>query len=281
MSDILKKAVLVKLSISVFNPKRQDQKVTNEVLIQRKAKREAGNWIKNLINPDHITKVMNVAQRARLKNYDLSMAWESEGWRILPITLYQDYQDKIREFKKEFQQEVDYFLKNYPSYIDEAKIALNGMFNLKEYPSIEIVKDKFDFTIDVLPVPSGDDFRLTLGDGDMSEIRENVNKQVEQAVMQANRDLWQRVATPIKRMIDRLSKADAIFRDSLISNIKDIVSLIPDLNITDDIELVKISQEIKDSLTVYDTDILRENKDVRQEALQKAENLLKKMEGYI
>jgi hypothetical protein len=278
--DILTKAILVKLSIRQFNPKRQDAKTTREVLVEKQAKSSAGAWIKNLVDPRTLEAITSTAMGARQKHYFLSLPWQDEGWRILPVTMYQKYQDTLRDCKKSFEGQVEKFLLKYPEYIQEARTALNGMFNPLDYPPVQIIRSKFGFTIDFAPLPAGSDFRVTLANDELATIQADVDKRVQEATEQAVKDLWHRLADPVKHMVTKLSDSDAIFRDSLIENVKEIVALIPALNLTADPKLAQIARECEE-LTAYEPEDLRGKKAIRQEAADRAVELLKKMEGYL
>lgn len=278
---IIEKALLVRLSISIYNPKRQDKKITNEVLTQRQAGKDAGKWIKNLIDPKKLDKIINLSQKARLENYKFSLPWDNEGFRILPITTFTDYQSKIRELKKEFQTETENFINNFPAYVEEAKKALNGMFNASEYPSIKTLKDKFDFNIDFSPLPASDDFRINLKSDDLEEMRKNIDDRVTKALESANRDLWNRLKTPIEHLLNALKEDDKKFKNASFENIKEIVSIIPALNVTDDPNFKIVCNEIENTILNVTPDDVRENKALRKSTAQETENILKKMEGYL
>lgn len=280
MENIITKAIKVKLSISQYNPSRRDRKITNEVLEERKAGHAAGKWVKNLIDPKVLDEINSIAMQARLKHYSLSLPWQDEGWRILPITMFNQYQQVMREFNKEFQQAVERFLQKYPQYIEEAKRALNGMFNSNDYLNAAEIKTKFDFNIDFDPLPCGDDFRVTLQDDELYKMQQDVEARVKKATEQAVIDLWRRLSDPVKKMVEKLNDSDAIFRNSLVDNITEIVNLIPVLNITEDKELEKLAQECK-KLTVLNPDILREDKTMRTKTAQEADKLYQKMKGYL
>ena len=110
MDSIYTKSVLCKISISQFNPRRSDSKITKEVLEQRNASKEAGGWFKNLIDPKAIDPITAKGMQARAKHYELTLPWADEGYRILPITLYERFRKEIHKSKSEFENEVERLL---------------------------------------------------------------------------------------------------------------------------------------------------------------------------
>lgn len=280
MSELLNKVVLCKVSISVFNPKRQDTKVTHEVLEERNATSAAGKWVKNLIDPKALDGVVRVSQRARIESYNLSLPWSDEGYRILPITVFMDYQKTMRECRQKFEKEVEDFLSQWDRHVLEAKQSLNGMFNPLDYPTKEQVTEKFAFSVDILPLPTGQDFRVTLPEEEMEKMKADVEMTVKNAEQAAMKDLWRRLSTPIRHMVDRLSQDDSIFRDSLIDNVKDIIRIVPSLNISNDPMLVQLNAECR-KLIQHDPETLRLNRDLRRDVASQAREILKKMESYL
>jgi hypothetical protein len=279
--NILNKAVLVKLSISQYNPRRTDDKITREVIDNHGAKRDAGIWVKNVIDPKTLSGVGNSAVKIRSTHYRLSLPWADDGVRILPTTMYTVYQDEMRKCKKEFDANVTEFINKYPQYVEEARKALNGMFNESDYPGIMTLREKFGIAMDFRPLPSGSDFRVTLAKDDLADMQQNVDKRVHDAVNDAMKDLWQRLAQPIRHMIERLKDPDTVFRNTIVDNLKEIIDVIPSLNIVDDKELTAMVKECKEKLLKHTPEDLREVKEIRIDVKNQAEKLLKKMEGYI
>lgn len=281
METILNKAVLVRLSISQFNAKRQDGKTTAEVLRDKQAGASAGVWVKNLIDPKSLDVITSTAQKARQEHYRLSLPWADEGWRILPTAMFSKYQDSIRIFHTKFDGEVEKFLGEYPQHVETAKTALNGMFNPMDYPQVPVLRSKFGMKIDVAPLPCGKDFRVTLASDELANIQADVDARVKEATAQAVKDLWTRLAQPVRAMVNRLSEPDAIFRDSLLDNLEDILDLIPELNVTGDATLTALAQECRAKLGGLKVEDLRADKNFRKATSQQADELLKKMEGYL
>lgn len=279
--NILTKAMLVKLSISQFNPRRQDARMTSKVLSDQQAKKSAGVWMKNLIDPEKLEGISRLSMSARQDHYRLSLPWQDEGWRILPSTMFIKYQDKMRQNRNKYDQAVELFLSHYPQYVEEARAALNGMFNPNDYPTLTAVKGKFGFNVDVSPLPSGSDFRVTLASEELEKLQANVDQRVQDATAAAMRDLWQRLADPVKHMAECLKQPDKIFRDSLVENVKEILDIVPGLNVVEDSRLTDMTREIKEKLSKVSPDALRVNKTYRQETAETAEDLLTRMKDYI
>ena len=80
-------------------------------------------------------------------------------------------------------------------------------------------------------------------------------------------------------MHEKLADEDAIFRDSLIGNIEELVSILPDLNVADDPNLAKLTENIQENICRFDADILRNNKEARKEAVMASKDILNTIES--
>lgn len=54
--------------------------------------------------------------------------WSDEGDRLLPAHFYFELTTQMREFERAFSQSVEEFLEVYPSYIEQVRPELNGLF---------------------------------------------------------------------------------------------------------------------------------------------------------
>lgn len=82
-----------------------------------------------------------------------------------------------------------------------------------------------------------------------------------------------------------LTKAAAavatVFRDTLVGNIRDLVKLMPSLNVTEDPALDQFRREIEDTLMKYTADTLRLSTRARTETAAAANNILQRMKDFM
>jgi Zn finger protein HypA/HybF involved in hydrogenase expression len=70
------------------------------------------------------------------------------------------------------------------------------------------------------------------------------------------------------------------FHDTLVSNVQDMIALVPKLNLTNDPEITRISVEMS-ALTKVSPDTLRSSVEVRAATAAKAAAIAKSMAAYI
>ena len=128
--------------------------------------KKAGRYNKRLFcEAPKLDEIQSIAGRIRNYFYRVTLPWSDEDWRPLPAELYFEFQAQMRDFATEFRYAVDEFLDAYDSYVKEAQPMLGNLFRLKDYPSAEKLKEKFDFRPEILPIPTGDDFPRQLVGG--------------------------------------------------------------------------------------------------------------------
>ena len=276
-----KKAVLVTLSLSTFSPRKTDKRATRQVLTQHAAASDGGRFIKNLLPDEAIEPIQKLDGELRQFHYDNTVPWGDEGQRLLPILRYETYTERMRRSRAQRESLVQRFLENYESWVKGAASRLSGLHNPGDYPAREDVAKKFQFKLHCQPVPDAGDFRVDVANEELDALRSSVNERLAEAARLAHQDLCRRLAQPLAAMVERLFQPDAVFRDTLVGNLHQIVDLIPALNITGDAQLETVRQRVLADLSHYTPDQLRENKHDRKAAAAKAQAILEQMSGFL
>jgi hypothetical protein len=275
------KAMLVQLTISQWTGRKKDKKITQATNRHYGADNNAGFYSKALI-PKEATKELNqIVSEARTFHYENTLPWKDNGERLLPTKNYLDYTGKMQEFANRFDTQVKAFLAIYPDLINQACETLNQMFDPADYPTIQKLESRFAFSTQINPVPCGEDFRVDLATEEVNRIRQQIEGQLQKAQADAMASLWQRLYEVVDKMAYRLSDEKAIFRDSLVGNVKDLVDLLPKLNIADDPALERLGEEIKQTLCATPPIVLRKVPAIREQTADHANNILTKMDHYM
>ena len=164
---------------------------------------------------------------------------------------------------------------------EDARILLNGMFNEMDYPTVEDMRTKFAIELETLPLPSAEDFRVTLANGEVARIQREIETRLQREFLKSNQDLWNRLRLAVDNMALRLGNPEGRFHDSLIGNLQAIVELVPKLNVTGDENLEKISATCADTLTGYDPRALRDDPGLRAKVAAQAKEISSIMDAYM
>lgn len=284
------KALLVKFSTTQWIGERFDKKITQEIE-EAHHTNNAGRFNKSLVTKEALLKSKQARNTARTFVYTQTLPWSDEGWRMLPSLNYLPFTQELRKITQEIETADQTFLGRYDDYKNEAQARMNSLYNPKDYPTIDRLKDKFSTSIEYRPIPDSTDFRVDLDPEEIETIGADLDTRVKEATEAATKDLWERLYNAVNHMEEKLNDPKAIFRDSLVTNLKDLTDLLTRLNITNDPDLERMRKEIEARLTQVNPEDLRP-KDTdrpvdkaakannRKQTAQEAKEILESMEAY-
>jgi hypothetical protein len=260
------RALLVSLNIREWRGRRRDRDVTERVANEHGADRHAGCYTKALVPKRFLAKIAQVRSEARTHHHELTLPWCDEGLRILPVDLHLEYMQDFRGLRARFNLAVADFLDAYDDAKAAARVSLGSLYREEDYPSSLMLQDAFSFEVRPQPLPTGEDWRIDLPEATVESIRLELEHRIEEARNLAVADLYKRLAGVVSRMATTLAEPDKIFRDSLVTNVRDLCDLLPYLNIAEDPALASLSDEIARRLAALDTTQLRHDPASRQAA---------------
>lgn len=275
-ASLTEKALLVTLNISQWTAKKYDKKATKEVNDNHGAT-DAGRFNKALISKGHLKNIETIANEARSFHNTNTLPWGDNGERLLPSANYFEYCQAIAKLKNRFDAHVREFCQDYPRMIDEARRQLNGLFNETDYPAN--VADKFSVKETFMPVPDSADFRLNLNSQEVEGLRATIESEVNGRFATAQKGIYERISKQLNAMHERLSDKDKVFRDTLFENLRELIDLLPRLNIADDPNITALTDELK---SVYaDPAAVRTNTMLRAEKAAQVEDILNNLNGFL
>lgn len=286
--SLTERAMLIALNISQWAARKHDRKISDEVAKAHGARRDSsdvGRYNKVLIAKEHLKPIQDIVGSARKQHEFLTLPWSDEGSRILSAEGYLLYAEQFRVYKDKFQAAVSNFLDIYDSCLSEAQVRLNSMFRPEDYPTRTQLAAKFSFDTKVTPLPSAEDFRVTsLGQEDLHKIRREIEERVKTEIAAAAKDPWRRIYDAVTHVSARLKeydgKAKGSFRDSLIGNLRELVAVLPSLNITGDGGLSVMAERLDSDLCQWEAQALRESDSLREQVAASADSILKQMAEY-
>lgn len=285
--NITEKGMLTNLTIRQWAAVREDKKVSEEVAKQHGATRKVGRYMKDLIGRDvaELARVREAASALRQFHYTMTLPWSDEGSRLLPSATYFDYAGGIAERKNAFESAVAAFEKAYPDLKAAAEQKLNGLFDEADWPTPEVFRSKFSVRLRVFPLADASDFRVKLGSEEEELVRKQITTSMMASLSGAMADVFTRLKTCVGDLMERLARYEVdpqgktvrTFRDSAVTNLRELVALVPKLNILNDPHLRELTEQIDQMLCQREAQELRDNYITRQKTVEDAAGLLKKL----
>ena len=269
------RAMLAQLSISQWTARKQDKAVTAEVE-KAHAAHDSGRFNKDLVNKVLLETIRVIAGKVREYHYKMTLPWNANGAWLLPSSMFMEYTGQIRVFKAEFDKAVRDMLSQYPTEVQAARNRLGTMYDPGDYPDPSTLRDKFSINVEFTPMPDAQDFRISVSEDALDELRTSVTQAVANRQAQAVKACYARIEDVVSKIYERLSIPDALFKDSLITNAIELCQVLDGLNITDDPGITAICQEIRDKLLMPPS-VLRSNANARAQTASAAQDILSKL----
>jgi hypothetical protein len=281
--SIASSAMLVELSISTWTARKLDKKVSTQVDLDNGAKTKVVNANKNLMaGTGVLDTIVKYAANARAWHLSQTLPWTDNGSRLLPMSNFVNYKKQLGELEANYEALVDKFIIAYPNLVSAAAFQLGTLFDRNEYPDESSLKKKFKFTYSFFPVPTAGDFRIDINEEAKAEIMANCNSAYQDRLNNAMREAWSRLHECLSRMSERLTdNADGsrkIFRDSLVENGVELVTMLKHLNITQDPKLELARRELQSAIGAHDLDSLRDNSNAREAVKMRVDSILSKFD---
>jgi len=277
--SISSSAMLVELNISVWTGRKFDKGVSQEIDTAKHTTTRAGNYSKRLFADEPIfDAIQKYTGNARTYHYHATMPWSDSGLRLLTTAMFFDYQREITAMEQEFNTLVEQFITNYDKLVIQAQMKLGTLFNADDYPPVEMIREKFKFSVKFAPVPEVGDWRVNVGQEAEAILKESYANYYQSNLESAYADVWERTHEALARMSEKLSgDKKQIFRDTLVSNVMDMVDLLEKFNVTSDPKMRAAKHKLESVMLGITPDALREDDHLRLDVKGKVDSLIKEL----
>lgn len=281
IKNLNERAMTVELRISRWTARKHDRKVSAEVAANHGAGGtgdDIGRYNKILISREALKEIDRIASRARVLHYHYTLPWHDSGPRLLSARLFQRYSEKMRPLHEAFNVECEKFIDAYPTLVEDARLRLNGLFDEDDYPSHPDIKRRFAFEFEFGVLPQSGDLRLDIGSEHLENVRSEIERRVIERFSNATKEIWTRVHDAVAHVRDRMESYDpeakGKLHDSVIENLRELVAVLPALNIQDDPALERVRKKLEGSLCKVEIKDLRNDAKKREETRKKASSIL-------
>lgn len=279
---LIERAMVMNLSIGIWQGYRLDKAASAKVTAEAGAAGDAARVNKHLVPKDALAPIVTAAGAIRTHFYENTLPWRDNGDRLMTRKLYMGFIQRHERLVSDYLATVDKFLaEGYPSALEQAEFRMGTMFNRDDYPPISELRRKFHATLDIDAITTADDFRVQIDEEHVNKVRASMEQAAERRVNTAMQEVWRRLAEVIGKFHERMDDPDAVFRDSLVKNIGDLVELIPGLNVLDDPNIEAVRQSVMKRIAGVDPKDIRKDPAFRQELAGEAKEIMARMSGFM
>jgi len=287
ITSLATSGILVHIEVKSWSATKQDEEISDEVNIAKKADRNAGRFVKNLLAD---VKEHKDCLRDRAAWYNWiqreTFAWAG-AWRYLPNPRIPQFMRDYASRKQHTEKLVDDLIAALPTAISNMAFTLGDAFKREDYPTDEEVRSKYGVTLFTNEVPVGD-FRNKLANDLADDLQKHytqqaqrwaqdiANKQVEQLV-----DLMQRISKccEVETVIDPKKGVKVVRRklyDSTIERALELCDTFKDFNIMNDGKLEAARASLQSVLRCVNIEALKQSDSMRTRVKTEVDDILSK-----
>ena len=272
MSGPIERACLVaNLQIRCWLGYRFDRGASDQLTSEASAAKDVARVNKHIVPKEFLQAIISARSGVQTQFYTETLPWKDNGDRLITRAGFMPFIEKHQASVATFNEAVEKFLtQDYLTAQDQAQFRMGSLFKPDDYPTVSELRHKFGVNLDIDSVSKAHDFRL-----------ENNEAAMQARVTQAVGALWKKLADPLEHYAEKLAEPDAIFRDSLVGNLREMAELIPSLNFTEDENLEAIRVQIAEQLAGWDASDLRKDKAARAQVGAAAQGILDSMRGFM
>src|SRR4030042_2428587 len=152
MENMFEKGCLIQLSISKWGGVK---KISDSQLAQMTDVHEWLTATKKLVDPESLKPICKMGNAARTYLTTVSLPFPIQGMVFIPKEMISRVDQRLEEFKVEFNQTISTFIRDYGKLRETAMVYLAGLFNEVDYPVLVEKKFSFAWRFIILDVPNG------------------------------------------------------------------------------------------------------------------------------
>lgn len=278
-------AMLVEVNISNWTGRKKDKRASQDIVEQNAAAAGVANVNKKLLaDSDSLRAIQQHVTATRAMHANMTMPWSNSGLRLLPTAQYFKYNQAMTQMQNEFHRLIQEFLDSYNDEVIDVQVKLGDLFSRDDYPTVEALQRKFGFNINYMPLPDSGDFRVDIGNEALSEVQQKYQEFYTKQYNTAMNDVWTRLHKALSSMSERLDyetdiveyvddagrtkrrKVGAkVFRDTLVSNVTDMIELLRVCNVTNSTQMEAMATRLDEAMSGVTPDALRDDDYFRAE----------------
>lgn len=281
-SDIFRHGSMVQLSVSAWTGrvKLPPKRIMDAALDTDPAFVGA---FKRLVDADALAKIASIGAEARRYVYSRSLPFPVEGAVFVPTPLIPEVDARLAESKARYESAVSNFVSDFEAFREQARLKLGQLFDARDYPKDVARRFGMDWRF-VVMAPAG---QTQLIDPMLvAREQERFADLMQRAQREAVGALRVRFAELVDHAVDRLAGGrdggkPKVFRDTLVENWRDFVSVFSALNISDDVQLTKLVETCEAALSGVDAKDLRDDTKLREHVACKLSGVQQNLDAML
>jgi len=263
MENMFEKGCLVQLSISKWGGVK---KINDNQLAEMIETHEWLTATKKLVDPESLKPICKVGNAARTYLTSISLPFPIQGMVFIPKEMITRVDQRLEEFKGEFSQTVEIFLRDYDKLRETAMVYLGELFNEVDYPVRVEKKFSFAWRFIILDVPNGKSGILS------PEVYEREKEKfiqtMEEARSMAIESLREEFASMVERITERFTQngdgKSKVFKNATVESFYEYFETFKERNIFRDEQLAQLVERAQAVLGGASAESIRSNDHLKE-----------------
>lgn len=284
MTEISKRAMLVSLSIGVWDPNITDKSASAEVSEQKGVTEQGACRVRKTRLPrnPYTKRINDLISELRTYHYGATLLWTKEGTRILPVASFQEYTTRVNLAKQQLHHHVQALVDNYEDLKAEGKKMLGSLYSEGDYPSAATLASRYSITPQFTPLPNSGQF-LDLGFSTEQEkaLRQQLEDGMRDTLAGATTRIWHDLYEKLKTLSERVGNPDSRLHEQVITGVIEMAEMLPRLNLLEDPGLNQMADTLKSTLAGMTMSKLKADEDLRRSVHTKTAQAVARMEALM
>lgn len=291
--NLHEQGMLVRVPIKMRGLTAKSDTLTNEAADSRDGNRDSFSAGVKKFSVEALAPIVRIVNMARAFHVENTLPWADTGFRLIPVTRLPYWQRELTRMQGEFMDTCGVLFDSYPKLRrDYAKAVSSQIAQELPFPTLEQLRNNFDFDLMMQPIANVDDLRLKhIDPKTVAEIKAKTAQDMTEILDAGHKDIINRLFKVVTKIHEQTSKENGRLFESLVTNIQEAVDVLPALNLRNDPEINRLIKRVKVELSAVDVVALRINpkmtaKELRAVELQReatakvAKDIIRDISGY-
>lgn len=265
MSILNKKATIVELTGSTWRATVSDRGATDGTANLYGTTPKWVTTSKRLVDPEVLRKPKAILAKARnyLRGESPGEAdgkfipgglppWDGKGGYILPNALNETVVRNLGAFQSAFEDAVQELAAVLPAAIDAARTENGQLFSDNDYGTVEELLSRYTFGTKFTTIPDAGDVRVEASKAFVEALKGSLEEQSKRKLHEVTSHAVKTVVDVATHLASALSgyseepgkRGASPFRDSTVDKVRDLVGILPALNVTGDAKIEQARQDL-------------------------------------
>jgi hypothetical protein len=116
---------------------------------------------------------------------------------------------------------------------------------------------------------------------EQARMAREIDANAKEKLAKGTEELWKRLRQVVGHMVERLNEPESRFHTTLVTNMEELVSVLPALNVNQDPDLDRFASQIRDRLCVHSAKELKKDDQLRSDTASQAAEIAAEIDSVL